>query len=79
MVAGLGIEEGHQAPPKTTKSNKFNTGNTPNLEQIRHRMLGCFNALPHQAHFDWDTKRNCYSSVAAGFLVSFWTSEMGKP
>jgi hypothetical protein len=65
MVAALGIEEGPASSGKRTKISA-----TSNLQQrIYNRMAGCFDALPHQAHFDWDTKRNKYSAIAAGFLV----------
>jgi hypothetical protein len=65
MVAGLGIEES----PTANKSNFTSKVSTPNLEQIRSRMAGCFDSFPHQFYFDWEAKRNTYSAIAAGFLV----------
>jgi len=32
-------------------------------------MAGCFDTFQHNASFDWDTRRNTYSAIFAGFLV----------
>lgn len=64
MVAPLDIEE--------AKNPGTNFSNLPTT--FRNKMAGCFDALPHQAHFDWDTKRNTYSAIVAGFLffLAWW-------
>ena len=74
MVAGLGIEES----PTANKSNFATKVSTPNLEQIRSRMAGCFDSFPHQFYFDWEAKRNTYSAIAAGFLVRSLTFRINQ-
>uniref|UniRef100_A0A1I8C0Q8 Transmembrane protein 50A n=1 Tax=Meloidogyne hapla TaxID=6305 RepID=A0A1I8C0Q8_MELHA len=34
-------------------------------------MAGCLDTLQHNASFDWDTRRNTYSAIFAGFLFFF--------
>ncbi|KAF7636531.1 hypothetical protein Mgra_00004119 [Meloidogyne graminicola] len=34
-------------------------------------MAGCFDTLQHNTSFDWDTRRNTYSAIFAGFLFFF--------